>query len=172
MKKLLLVIDYQNDFVNGSLGFDNALQLENKMVDKIIEFEKNGDDIIFTLDTHNEDYLKSIEGVNLPVLHCLDNSLGHQLYGKVKGYGEKYLCIKKKTFGAIELYNLLINKEYEQIEICGVVTNICVISNAIICKSILPDTKIIILKDLCASFDLELEQMSYKIMQNLHMEIK
>ena len=70
MKKLLVVVDYQVDFVNGSLGFPKALTLEDGIVDKIIEFENNNDEVIFTLDTHYDDYMETVEGTNLPIKHC------------------------------------------------------------------------------------------------------
>ena len=71
MKKLLVVVDYQNDFVDGALGFPKAKLIEEGICDRIIEYENNGDDVIFTLDTHYEDYMETEEGKNLPVKHCI-----------------------------------------------------------------------------------------------------
>ena len=83
MKKLLVVIDYQNDFVNGSLGFEKAVALEEYLVDLINRYHHNNDDVIFTYDTHQENYLETQEGKNLPITHCIENSKGWQLYGKI-----------------------------------------------------------------------------------------
>lgn len=171
MKKLLIVVDYQVDFVTGSLGFPRALELEDGIVDKIIEFENNGDDVVFTLDTHYEDYDNTVEGENLPVAHCIKNTLGHQLYGSVKDVSYNHRCFLKETFGSKELMNHLLENDYDEVYLCGVVTNICVISNAVIAKSALPNSQIYILKDLVASNDPVLEEKSLEIMKNLHMRV-
>ena len=83
MKKLLVVVDYQNDFVSGSLGFPKAAQLEEAIIKKIEDYRAAGDDVVFTLDTHGPDYLSTQEGKNLPVEHCIKGTDGWQLYGKV-----------------------------------------------------------------------------------------
>ena len=171
MKKLLIVVDYQVDFVSGSLGFIEAKVLENKIVDKIIEFENNDDEVIFTLDTHYEDYMNTIEGCNLPVVHCIKNTIGHELYGAVKNMSFGHKIFEKETFGSSELFKYLINNQFDEVHFCGVVTNICVISNAVIAKAALPNSKIVIYKDLVASNDKVLEEKALEIMKNLHMNI-
>lgn len=171
MKKLLVVVDYQVDFVSGSLGFEDALNLEDKIVDKIIEFENNDDDVIFTLDTHYDNYFETVEGENLPIKHCIYNTEGHKLYGNVCNMISNHPVILKETFGSNKLLDYLKNNDYDEVHFCGVVTNICVISNAIIAKSALPNAKIVIYKDLVASNDKIMEEMSFDIMKNLHMNI-
>ena len=79
MKKLLIVVDYQNDFVNGSLGFDKAKEIENNIAGKIMKYRNDNDDIIFTYDTHYDNYLNTYEGKHLPVAHCIENTDGHKL---------------------------------------------------------------------------------------------
>ena len=79
MEKVLVVIDYQNDFVNGSLGFKRAEELENGIYEKVISYLKDGHKVIFTYDTHSENYLETREGKNLPILHCRMNTEGHRL---------------------------------------------------------------------------------------------
>ena len=148
MKKLLVVVDYQVDFVNGSLGFPQALALEEGIVDKIIEFENNGDEVIFTLDTHYDNYLESIEGVNLPIAHCIKNTNGHELFGSLKNISLHHKIFEKETFGSSKLFSYLMENSFDEIHFCGVVTNICVISNAVIAKAALPNSKIFIYKDL------------------------
>lgn len=171
MKKLLIVVDYQVDFVSGSLGFDAALLLENKIANKIVEFENNGDDVIFTLDTHDEDYMNTEEGKNLPIPHCIKGTLGHEIFGRVKELSVSHKSFEKNTFPSSDLLLYLKNKSYDEIAFCGVVTNICVLSNAVIAKAALPNAKITIYKELVASNDPVMEEKSFEIMKNLHMNI-
>ncbi len=171
MKKLLIVVDYQVDFVVGALGFPKALSIEEGIVDKIIEFENNGDDVIFTLDTHYDNYSETVEGINLPIPHCIKGSIGHELYGNVKEVSLIHKVFEKETFGSSKLFDYLKENEYSMVALCGVVTNICVISNAIIAKSALPNAQIVIYKDLVASNDDMMEEKTFEIMKNLHMEI-
>ena len=148
MKKLLLVIDYQNDFVNGALGNTYAQQIYENVKKDIISYQNNNDDIIFTLDTHDDNYLNTIEGKYLPIKHCIKGTFGHELYQDIKFLAKGYPQIEKQTFGSKQLFDLLKNKNYDDILIIGVVTNICVISNAIIVKSIFPNADIKIKKEL------------------------
>ena len=171
MKKLLIVVDYQVDFVSGALGFNDALTLEEGIVDKIIEFENNGDEVIFTLDTHYENYDETVEGINLPIPHCIKGTNGHELYGEVKDLSLIHKVFEKETFGSSKLFNYLLESSYDEVYLCGVVTNICVISNAVIVKAALPNANIFIYKDLVASNDKEMEEKSFDIMKNLHMQI-
>ena len=171
MKKLLVVVDYQVDFVTGALGFPKALTLEEKIVDKIIEFENNSDEVIFTLDTHYNDYLETVEGVNLPIPHCIKETKGHELYGEVKNLSLMHKVFEKETFGSSALFNYLLLNNYDEVYFCGVVTNICVISNAVIAKAALPNANIFIYKDLVASNDEVMEEKSFEIMKNLHMQV-
>lgn len=172
MKSLLVVVDYQNDFVDGSLGFKKAQDIYPNIKSKILEYEKNNDDVIFTSDTHSNDYLKSIEGKNLPIPHCIENTKGHQFYKDIQQISEKHLVLKKDTFPCIKLFSTLKDKLYEKIEIIGVVTNICVLSNAIVLKSIFPNTPIIVDSSCCASNNEKLEQEAYDILKNLMVEVK
>ena len=168
MKKLLIVIDYQNDFVDGSLGFQDAKLIEEYIVNLIDEYHQNNQDVIFTLDTHQDNYLKSQEGINLPIVHCIDGTSGHQLYGKVKqqvALSDK--IFKKPTFGSLDLGIYLKDKDYDEITIVGVVSNICVISNAIIAKAALPEAKIIIDCKGIASNDIALQNKAIDILSNL-----
>ena len=171
MKRLLIVVDYQIDFVNGSLGFTKALTLEEGICDKIIEFENNEDEVIFTLDTHYDDYDMTIEGKNLPIAHCIKGTLGHDLFGGVKELSMMHKVFEKETFGSSKLFNYLLENKFDEVYLCGVVTNICVISNAVIAKSALPNANIFIFKDLVASNDEVMEEKALDIMKNLHMII-
>jgi nicotinamidase-related amidase len=171
MKKLLIVVDYQVDFVTGSLGFDDALKIEDGIYNRIKYYLENGDDVVFTLDTHEENYLSTEEGTYLPIKHCLKNTNGHELYGKVKELVGSNKVFEKATFPSSDLLVYLLDKDYDYIELCGVVTNICVISNAVITKAAKPLAHIVVNEKLCASNDLEMEQKSIEVMKNLQIEI-
>lgn len=172
MKRLLLVIDYQHDFIDGSLGFLSAPLLAQGIKNLIISFREANEDVIFTMDTHHSHYLETQEGKQLPVMHCIENTQGHEIYHKIKDVMKpEDIIFKKPTFGSMALGNYLKNKDYDVIEIVGLVTNICVISNAIIAKSALPEAKIIIHKNLCASFSDDLHEKAIDVMKSLQMHI-
>lgn len=172
MRKLLLVIDYQKDFVDGALGFEKAKTLSEGIRKKIISYRNDGWDIALTMDTHHEDYLKTQEGRILPIVHCIDQTEGHQIYDGIRDViheGDK--VFKKPTFGSIALGNYLKEKNYDAIELVGLVTNMCVISNAVIAKAALPEAEIIIDSRLVASFSDELHQKALDVMKGLQMTI-
>lgn len=172
MKKCLIVVDYQNDFVSGSLGCSAASTLEKPIADKIASYRKAGDDILFTFDTHGSDYLQTQEGKNLPVPHCIKNTEGHDLYGSIaalKEDGDK--CFYKSTFGSTELFSHLQGTEYETIELAGVVTNICVIANAVIAKTARPETPVLVDALCTASNDPALHTAALKVMASMQVKI-
>lgn len=172
-KKLLVVIDYQNDFVSGALGFEKATTLENGIYDKVNKYLANNDKVLFTYDTHADDYLETREGKNLPVVHCIDGSEGHKLYGKLKEFegAENTVHYKKYGFGLspkdmIELAKE-INNDIEEIEIVGVVTNICVVSNMVMFQSQYRNAEIIVDGSLCASFNDSLHDKTLDVIEGL-----
>lgn len=174
MKKLLIVVDYQNDFVDGALGFKGAEKLEPLINKKIAEYRKNKNEVAFTFDTHNLDYLKSQEGLNLPVEHCIRGTLGFELYGNIKKQVRpEDKCFFKPTFGSAELMDYLKGREgvYSFIEFVGLVSNICVISNAIIAKTALPEVTIAVDSKCTASFDEKLNKAALDVMQGLQIKI-
>lgn len=172
MKKLLIVIDYQKDFVDGSLGFDGAKKIDEYIASLIRNYHENNDDVIFTFDTHQKNYLETQEGKNFPVIHCLENSDGWQLYGEVALEMQTTdQCFNKKTFGSLDLGNYLHNKSYQSITLVGVVSDICVISNAVICKAALPETDIYIDTQGIASNNMEMQKKALDILENLQFHI-
>ncbi|MGM9857980.1 MAG: cysteine hydrolase family protein [Bacilli bacterium] len=171
MKKLLIVVDYQNDFVDGSLGFESASSIETNIINRIKEFEEEKNDIIFTLDTHEENYLDTIEGKKLPIVHCIKGTKGHEIYGLVNEFSKDHLVIEKETFGSSKLVDYLRKNSYDQIELVGLVSNICVFSNAVICKTIQPNSKIIVWRDSTSSNDLSLQEKSFDVLKNLHIDV-
>lgn len=173
VKKLLIVVDFQIDFVSGTLGFNKAKELDEKIYRKINEYKSNSDLVIYTFDTHDENYLSTIEGKYLPIKHCIDGSDGHHLYGKVATtFDEKRdIYFKKETFPSLDLENYLKGKEFTSVELCGLVSNICVLSNAVMVKSALPNTEIFINKELTSSFDEKLNQECFDILKGLHINV-
>lgn len=169
MKKLLIIVDYQNDFVDGSLGFEKARTLEDGILNKTKEYEN--DEIIYTLDTHTEDYLSTHEGKSLPVPHCIKGTDGHKLYGKVADALKDKKCFEKNTFPSLELANYLNGKNYDIIELCGLVSNICVLSNAVMAKSACPNAEIIVNSHLTASADNEIHQKALDILRSLFITV-
>lgn len=172
MKRLLIVVDYQNDFVSGSLGFPKAVSLEEPIARKIAAYRNAGDTVVFTLDTHGEDYLKTLEGQNLPVSHCHRGSEGWQLYGKVALLkSPRDLTFEKPTFGSTELMEYLKKTPFDSIELCGLVTNMCVLSNAVIAKAAQPDAHILVDAACTASFDDSLHEKALDVLASIHITI-
>jgi len=172
MSNCLIVVDYQNDFVNGSLGFPGAELLEQGICAKIKEYRKRGDNIIFTLDTHYDNYLNTREGQNLPVPHCLKDTDGHKLYGRVSDEvsdTDKVFC--KNTFGSGELFMYLKTHRFDCIELVGLVSNICVLVNAVLAKTAQPEAEIVVDATLTASFDSSLHDDALNVMKGLQIII-
>lgn len=177
MTKLLVVIDYQNDFVDGALGFERAKTLEQGIYDKINKYLQNGDKVVFTYDTHYEEYLLTREGKNLPVLHCIKDTNGHKLYGKINDFSnsENTLHYEKEGFGISpeDMIKLAseIGEDIKEIEIVGVVTNICVISNVVMFQAQYRNADIIVDGSLCASFDDALHEKALDVIEGLQVKV-
>lgn len=173
MKKLLIVVDYQNDFVDGSLGFPKAKLLEDKINAKIQDYKQNGDEVVFTFDTHDNTYLDTQEGKNLPVTHCIRNTQGWNLYGSIANMKEKSdTCFLKPSFGSAELFTFLSQRDYAGIELVGVVTNICVIANAVLAKAALPEVPITIDASCVASNNDALQEKALDVMESMQFQVQ
>ena len=160
MSKLLVVVDYQKDFVDGALGYAGAETLEASLYDKVQAALADGWKVLFTRDTHSPEYLDTREGRFLPVPHCIKGSEGWHLFGKLAEFeaagNESIAFVDKPTFGSMELpeaARALCGGEPEEIALCGVVTNICVVSNAVVLHSAFLSSTITLLKDLCGTGD-------------------
>ncbi len=169
MKRLLLVVDFQNDFVNGALGFEGAEKVEAPILKKLKEYKDNGEDIIFTRDTHQSNYLETEEGKNLPIEHCIEGTFGWEIYGEAKDYAT--IIFDKPTFGSLELGNYLKDKDYDVVEIAGLVSNICVISNAAIVKAALPEVQIVVDASMTDSYDKKLHKEALDVMEGFQVKI-
>ncbi len=177
MKDVLVVVDYQKDFVNGSLGFKKAESLEDGIYNKVKEYLSKGNKVIFTYDTHKENYLETREGKSLPVPHCYLGTEGHELYGKLNEFVnvENTIHINKGAFGIapedmIKLKETL--GDVENIEILGVVTNICVISNAVTFQTSFPNANIKVIGSLCASFDDNMHNEALNVMESFQIKVE
>ena len=148
MKKLLVVVDMQNDFITGALGSQQAQAILANVKAKIEHYKQKGDPILFTRDTHCEDYLTTQEGKFLPVPHCIKGTEGHFITDGLFTDGDE--VFDKPTFGSLELATLVAKGNYDEIELCGLCTDICVVSNALILKAQLPETAITVDARCCA----------------------
>ena len=148
MKKLLIVVDMQNDFITGTLGSQQAQAILPNVKAKIEHFKQNGHRVIFTRDTHSENYLSTQEGKYLPVVHCIKGTKGHSIADELDINDCE--LFDKPTFGSMELASRAAEGDYDEIELCGLCTDICVVSNAIILKAKLPETKITVDSRCCA----------------------
>ena len=147
--KLLIVIDMQNDFIDGSLGTKEAVAIVPNVAKKIASARAAGETVIFTRDTHQKCYLETQEGKNLPVLHCIEGSEGWQISSKLE-VGDSRI-FNKPSFGSMELADYVATLgNLEEIELVGLCTGICVISNAFILKAKLPEIKITVDASCCA----------------------
>ena len=167
MSKYLIVVDMQNDFIYGCLGSEAARSIIDRVVKRTSEFDGK---VRFTLDTHYDNYLNTQEGKYLPVKHCIENTQGWEIIDPLKPYAVN--CFKKNTFGSVELAEQLSKeKDIESIELIGVCTSICVISNAMLLKAFLPETKIIVRADCCACVSEESHKAALKAMETAQIEI-
>ncbi|MGN0664044.1 MAG: cysteine hydrolase family protein [Negativibacillus sp.] len=173
MKKCLIVVDYQKDFVDGALGFPKAQALDERIAAKIAEYRAEKGDVIFTMDTHEENYLETQEGRKLPVPHCIRGTAGWQLYGKTAAaFQQGDLLIEKPSFPSYELGAVLREKGYDAVELAGVVTDICVLSNAVIAKAALPEAEICIDAACTAAVSEEMRQKTFDVMGSLQIEVR
>lgn len=173
--KYLIVVDMQKDFITGSLGTKEAQAILAGVVEKVRTYEGK---VIFTRDTHGADYLDTQEGKKLPVKHCIVNEEGWHLADELKDLQEKteWRVYDKPTFGSVELASEL-KKESEQtaieeIELCGLCTDICVISNALLLKAFLPEVPIAVDAKSCAGVTPESHQNALEAMKMCQVEIK
>lgn len=170
--KLLIVVDFQNDFVSGSLGFEKAKELDKNIALKIDKYHEEGNDVIFTFDTHYENYLETLEGNKLPVPHCIKGTDGHKLYGETAlKFTSNDKIIEKEVFGSMELGLFLKEHFYDEIELVGLVSNICVISNAVVARTFSKESKIIVDASCTSCFDEELNQKALDVMEGLQIEV-
>ena len=171
----LIVIDMQNDFITGSLGSKDAAEIVDNVKDKIRSYIENGDEVIFTRDTHHDDYLETREGKLLPIKHCIKDTFGWNIHKDIDipscehidkesfGYNEWDLCVDKS--GSFH------DRNFTEIEIIGLCTNMCVISNALILKSLYPEVNITVDASCCAGTSKSAHDNAIKIMRDCQIKI-
>ena len=168
MKKCMVVVDVQNDFVDGTLGFEGANQVVENIVNKLKYFKG---DLVFTRDTHFDNYLETQEGKNLPVVHCIKGTDGWQIDSRLKPFLSDAAVFDKPSFGSLDLIEYFQNNNYESVEIMGLVSNICVISTAVLIKTANPELPIIVDSSCTDSFDSQLNKDSLNVLKGLQVEV-
>lgn len=148
VRRLLVVVDMQNDFIDGTLGTGEAQAVVPAVKAKIEAYKHDGQDVVFTMDTHYDNYLETLEGRNLPVKHCLKQTHGWEICPELAEYEGKRF--EKTTFGSVDLARYVQEQDYDGIELVGLCTDICVITNALLLKTALPGTPICVDSACCA----------------------
>lgn len=165
MKKTLIVVDMQKDFIDGALGTKEAVAIVENVKKKIAEYQANGDEIIFTRDTHQADYLQTNEGKHLPVEHCIEGTAGWQIYKGLEVPGAIY--INKPNFGYVGWADYRL----EEVEMVGLCTDICVVSNALILKATFPEIKVTVDASCCAGVTPESHEAALTTMKMCQVEV-
>ena len=165
MKKTLVVVDMQKDFIDGALGTKEAVAIVDNVKKKIAMYKENGDEIIFTRDTHQTNYMETNEGKHLPVPHCIEGTAGWEIGEGLEVEGALY--IDKPSFGYMNWkdYNL------EEVEIIGLCTDICVVSNALIIKATFPEIKVSVDASCCAGVTPESHAAALTTMKMCQVEV-
>lgn len=170
-KKVLIVIDMQNDFIDGALKNDQAIAIVGNVAEKVKAYRDAGYLVIFTRDTHTPEYLETIEGKNLPYPHCIKNTEGWEITSEIEVLdGDK--IIDKPTFGSLELAEYLATLDFDEVEIIGVCTDICVISNVMIVKAKFPEKEIFVDSSCCAGVSPESHNNALEAMKMCHIQVR
>ena len=181
--KILIVVDVQVDFITGCLGSLEAQKIMPNIVEKVAKYRKNGDKVLFTLDTHfKNSYLETQEGKNLPIEHCLIYTEGHKLMPELGDVTASDRILKVNRFGSPQLavrvreleqehFNEVPIEEPLELELIGVCTDICVISNAMVLKSTLPEAIITVDASCCAGVTPERHKIALEAMKACQIKI-
>lgn len=167
MERVLLVVDMQNDFITGSLGTAEARCIVERVRNKIDDAVKEGFKIVYTVDTHYDDYLDTPEGKKLPIRHCIEGSPGWRVHETVENC--TCLHIEKNTFGNFD-WGGVIDEGY-RVDIIGLCTDICVVSNALIIKNMFPSCEVYVHKNCCAGTTPEAHEAALTVMKSCQINI-
>ena len=173
MRRILIVVDMQKDFIDGSLGTREAEAIVKGVTDKIKEYKK--EDVFATMDTHKDSYLESQEGKNIAVVHGIENTEGWELHPDIAKLIKVENIFKKPSFGSVELANKMLEiskKEDIEIELVGLCTDICVVSNALLIKAFLPEVKISVDSNCCAGVTVEKHNAAIETLRSCQVEIR
>lgn len=169
-RKMIIVVDMQNDFVTGSLGTSEACKTV-PVIYNLLKNNKNAQ-IVFTQDTHHEDYLSTSEGKMLPVEHCIKQTKGWEIIPEFNEFIEHAILIEKPTFGSLELPDIVAQVQPEEIILVGVCTDICVISNALILKAHFPETLIKVYENACAGVTVDKHLSAIQTMLSCQIQVE
>ncbi|WP_427112381.1 cysteine hydrolase family protein [Megasphaera sueciensis] len=172
MKQAYIIIDMQNDFITGTLGSTSAQRIVPRIEEEIIKVKKNAADtteLIFTQDTHDERYLDTQEGKNLPIQHCQKDSHGWNICRDLLPYTLDAVVLEKSTFGCTALIEAA--APYDTLVLMGLCTDICIISNALLLKAFYPEKNIIVYSSCCAGSTEEAHQTALTAMQACQIHI-
>lgn len=174
MRKFLIAVDLQKDFIDGALGTEEAVKTVPAAAEKIRNFDGK---IFVTLDTHHEDYMQTREGSLLPVPHCIENTSGWRLDKQIEEAleGKRYTLVPKPTFGSVDLPKLIhraAGRSRFSIELIGFCTDICVVSNALLLKAFFPEAPISVDSSCCAGVTPEKHEAALETMRSCQIEIK
>ena len=173
MRKLLIVIDMQNDFIDGSLGTPEAVAIVENVKNKIRSYP--AEDLIATMDTHGPEYLQTQEGRNLPVEHCIKPHKGWEIREDIAALLDGAKIYEKPTFGSTAMaedVEALVQKEEIEIELCGLCTDICVVSNALLLKAMMPEVKISVDAACCAGVTPESHAAALQTMKMCQIDVR
>ena len=168
-KKVLVVVDMQNDFITGSLGTAEARGIVKKVKQKLQKAQKEKADILFTRDTHNANYLETQEGKQLPILHCIRYTPGWEIEKSLQMASAQ--VFDKNTFASLDLVHHILANGYTEVELVGVCTDICVISNALLIKAYLPEVTVKVDSSCCAGTTPEQHQNALSVMRQCQVVI-
>lgn len=174
-RKILIVVDMQNDFIDGALGTKEAEAIVPAVAARIRECRENGYTVIATLDTHGEDYMQTPEGKKLPVPHCIKGTNGWKINPDILAAAGECMMVEKPTFGSTELPGIVaeIAKDADQltIELLGLCTDICVVSNALMLKANFPDADMSVNAACCAGVTPEKHAAALETMQSCQIDL-
>lgn len=165
MKTLLVVVDMQRDFVSGALGTAQAREILPRVEKKIREARDKGVSLAYTMDTHQPGYLQTLEGKNLPVVHCVEGTEGWTLCSGLPVLLEGAKAFRKPSFGSVELGEYVRGEGFDRVELVGVCTGICVLSNAVLIKAFAPETEVLVDGGLCACVSPESHRTALEAMK-------
>ena len=184
MKNITIVIDMQNDFLTGALANPDAVSI----IPSVIEEIKSADFVVYTRDTHGSNYSETQEGKKLPVPHCIDATWGWEIVDELNPQtlvnnnvlaGKRWYIFNKPTFGSVNIWNgivgnfpdLILDNEDVEITFCGTCTDICVVSNALIVKSLYPEVVVNVKADACAGLTPEKHKAALEVMSSCQINI-
>ena len=183
---VLVVVDMQNDFIDGSLGTQEAQAIVPKVVEKLKNIDRENTLVLFTKDTHKNNYMETFEGKMLPVKHCIENTTGWSINKEISSVIDnmdgvltyssstiKHSRVYKNTFGSDDLRNFF-NKhkdEIDEVEFCGLCTDICVVSNVLMARQEMPDKIITVDAGCCAGVTPEKHKAALEVMKSCQINV-